>query len=45
MSEGGGFTITVKSEKYPFESRVSWPHGTLSSKQFPITFEEIRLAW
>ena len=24
---GGGFTITLKDRSYPFESRISWPHG------------------
>ena len=32
----------------PYSEPTFWgdlTHGTLSSKQFPITFEEIRLAW
>ena len=27
MGAGGGFTVTVDSQSYPFESRISWPHG------------------
>ena len=27
MGAGGGFTVTVDSQSYPFESRISWPYG------------------
>ena len=27
VSDKGGFTITIKETSYPFQTRVSWPHG------------------
>lgn len=27
MGRGGGFTITSKDSKFPFNSRISWPNG------------------
>ena len=27
MNQGGGFTLTIKGVRYPFQSRISWPNG------------------
>jgi len=40
MGKGGGFTITLKKGRYPFESRISWPNGDfnrLSAGEKPFT--------
>ncbi len=31
MGKGGGFALTVKGTRYPFQSRISWPNGDFNS--------------